>query len=380
MHLPVQERKVEQGILRPIPIDVDLPADIASKTRRVLVHYRLWGAPDWTTIQLRPTGPRHYQGAIPCLEVSTVTGDFRYFIHVHDKDEHVIARGASRASPYVVVIKRDVEPSASAAAKCPDPTDCPPGSPGCPSEIVPAPCATDRECDDGWICDRANVCERWTQTRNRFVVAFQQDVGVISRAGVCSAASQEQEGNACYRADGVQYAGTPILTNEPLGIARGPTHVVLGAEHLLNETTGIGVRVGWAFLGEGPTPLNGTSFVPISASARVTHWFREDPFAWIRPFAFVTGGYSMFDLKTNAHIREDPTAAPRQPSNDLEQNVTLWKRAGDGFVGAGGGLSFQFAPATDAFFDSVFVDLSVVQVFPFGATVISPSVGIQVAP
>jgi hypothetical protein len=209
---------------------------------------------------------------------------------------------------------------------------------------------------------------------------MQQDVGVISRAGVCSAASQEQEGYACYRADGAQYAGSPVVTNEPLGIGRGPTRVVVGIEHLVNETTGIGVRVGWAFLGQGPTPTNGTPFVPISASARVTHWFREDPFAWIRPFAFVTGGYSMFDLKTTAHIRENPTAPAAQPANDLEQSVTLWKRAGDAFVGAGGGLSFQFAPATEAFFDSAFIDLSVVQVFPFGATVITPSVGIQIAP
>jgi hypothetical protein len=381
MHLPVHERQSEQGILRPIPILVELPASIASRTRRVLVHYRLWGAPEWTTIQLRATALLRYEGAIPCLDVSTVTGDFRYFIHVHDQDEHVIARGASRASPYVVVIKNDaLLSSPSAPGKCPDPADCPPGLLGCPSEIVDAPCATDRECDDGWVCGREGVCQRWTEKRTRVVVSMQQDFGIVPTTGACTVPSQETQGYACYRGDGAQYAGTPVLTNEPLGFGPGPTRVVVGVDHLLSNTTGIGVRLGWAVLGRGPTPTEGTAFVPVSASARVTRWFSQDPFARLRPFVFVTGGYSMFDIKTSVHVREDPTATPHQPGNDLDQQLTLWKRAGDAFVGGGGGLSLLFAPGTGAFFDRVFVELGAVQVFPFGATVVSPSVGIEVAP
>ncbi len=39
------QRKAEQGILRPVPVVADLPLDISVRTRRVLVHYRLWGDP-----------------------------------------------------------------------------------------------------------------------------------------------------------------------------------------------------------------------------------------------------------------------------------------------------------------------------------------------
>ena len=69
-----------------------------------------------------------------------------------------------------------------------------------------------------------------------------------------------------------------------------------------------------ALAGGGPTPPGGTAFFPLSASARATHWFGPDPFAqrWIRPYAFVTGGYAMFDLKAQGHVREDPTALAHQ--------------------------------------------------------------------
>jgi hypothetical protein len=358
-----------------VPISADLPRDVALRARRVLVHYRLWGDPDWTTLELRRRGAR-YEGAIPCLEISTVTGSLRYYIRVHDVEGRVIATGASRAKPYLVAIKHDkaLAPGAPRVAKCPDPADCPRGLPGCPSErVIETACKSDRDCEGGMTCSWRGFCERVDRRRSWFSLSIEQDVGLIPRSGACSVAAQENKGYACYRADGAQYTGTPVLTNEPLGGGRGPTRVVLGFERLVHYNVSLGVRVGWAMTGEGPTPRGGTGFVPFSAAARATHWFGSDPFArsGLRPFAFLAAGYAMVDIETSVDVREDPTVPAYQGGNDLEQTVDLWKRAGDGFVGVGGGLAFAFNT-----WIAVVAEVAVLETFPFVALVIAPSAGL----
>ncbi|UQA59702.1 hypothetical protein [Polyangium aurulentum] len=376
LHMPTLERKAEQGILRPVPIVVDLPRDVALRARRVLVHYRLWGDPDWTTLELRRAGAR-YEGAIPCLEISTVTGDLRYYIRVHDAEGRVIATGAARVAPYFVTIKHDttLDPDQPRVAKCPDPADCPRGLPGCPSErVVEIACKTDADCEGGATCSWRGFCERADRRKNWLSISAQQELGFMSMTGACSIQMQENEGYSCHRADGAQYTGTPVHTNEPLGVGLGPTRLVLGFDRLLFYDTTLGVRVGWAFFGEGPTPREGTAFVPLLVSARATHWFGDDLFkrSGLRPFVFVTGGYAMTDIKAQGHVREDPTAVPYQEDNDLEQTTTVWKRAGDGFAGAGAGLGFAWEARRVAF-----VELAALGAFPFGAVVIAPSAGVM---
>jgi hypothetical protein len=376
LHMPQLQRKAEQGILRPVPILADLPHDVAVRARRVLVHYRLWGDPDWTTLELRRNGTR-YEGAIPCLEISTVTGDLRYYIRVHDVEGKVIATGASRADPYRVAIKHDDQLTfhTKRPAKCPDPADCPRGLAGCPSErVIEIACKSDADCEGGTTCSWRGFCERVERRRNWASLTIQQDTGLVHTSGACSIPMQENEGYACYRADGQQYTGSAVHTNELLGAGRGPTRLLVGFDRLVHYDTTIGVRLGWAFLGKGPTPREGTPFVPVSASLRATHWFGQDLFvrSGFRPFAFITAGYAMVDIETTTEVREDPTAVPYQGGNDLEQSMSVWKRAGDGFVGAGGGMAFAFDTSKAAF-----VELAVSGAFPFGALVFSPSAGMM---
>jgi hypothetical protein len=377
LHIPTLERRAEQGILRPVPIAVELPNEVSTRARRVLLHYRLWGEPDWTTLELRRTMTR-YEGAIPCLEVSTVTGDLRYYIRVHDADGHVIASAASIARPYIVTIKHDAQLAAGAprVARCPDPADCPHGLPGCPSDrVLEVPCAADRDCAPGMSCSFRGVCERTERRNNWIVLSVEQGVGVVGTSGACSIPSQEDGAFACYRADGAQYLGSPVLTNEPAGAGPTPTRIVAGYERLVHYDTTVGVRVGAAVRGSGPTPPGGTPFMPISASARVTHWFGEDPFmrTGLRPFAFVTAGYEMVDVPVRIHVREDPTKVHYQGGNDLEQTLDAWKRAGDGFAGAGAGLAYAMIRRT-----AIFVEVAAFETFPFSAFVVAPSAGVMV--
>jgi hypothetical protein len=373
IHLPSLQRHANRGILRPVPIVAQLPNALALRARRVLLHYRLWGDPDWTILQLRSTGTR-FEGAIPCLQVSTVTGDLRYYIRVHDSEGQVVASAGTRAKPYVVTIKHDAALTAEATseAKCPDPADCPPGLPGCPSEKVDAVCLSDKDCEGGMVCAWRGVCERVDRPRNFAVVSLEQDFGIVGTAGACDIPDQESAGYACFRSDGAQYLGTPVLTNEPLGLGRGPTRAVIGFERLVFYDTSLGVRIGWAGLGIGPTPRGGTPFFPGSIAARATHWFGGDLFAraGFRPYAFVGFGYQMTDIETRVSVRENPAVPSRQPGNSLEQNLELWKRAGDGFVGAGGGWAWAFDTRRLAF-----VELMIAQAFPFGALLVVPTAG-----
>jgi hypothetical protein len=375
LHRPEAEQQVEQGILRPVPLTVELPADVARAARRVLIHYRPWGYTEWVSLEMRPVGPGRYRGAIPCMEVSTVTGDLKYYIRVHDVDGQVIATGASRAAPYRVTIKNDelLGRDKRKAKKCPDPADCPPGLLGCPSARVEAiACKSDADCEGGQTCGWNGYCEH-TERRTAWPqVSVQQDFGFVRTSGACSIAAQETEGYACYRADGQQYVGSPILTNEPVGAAVGPTRIVVGYDHLVTYGLSIGVRLGWALRGESPTPAGALAFVPFSAAARVTHWFGDDPFGdtGLRPFVFVTGGYAMFDLATTTHVREDPGKRPYQGGNDLEQELDVYKRAGDGFIGGGGGVAVAFTHYLTAN-----LELGVLGAFPVGAFVLAPSAG-----
>jgi hypothetical protein len=112
--------------------------------------------------------------------------------------------------------------------------------------------------------------------------------------------------------------------------------------------------------------------VPISIALRATHWFGSDLFArsgW-RPYAFVTGGYQMSDLKTGMRVREDPRVPPRQEGNDLEQRLDVWKRSGDVFVGAGGGVAFAFDPRR-----LVWLEATLSEAFPYRAILIAPTLG-----
>ncbi|APR87493.1 hypothetical protein A7982_12842 [Minicystis rosea] len=376
LHLPLLERKAEQGILRPVPIAVDLPEDMGLRARRVLLHYHLWGDPDWTTLELRRRGAR-FEGAVPCLEVSTVTGDLRYYIRVHDAEGNVVASAGSIAKPYIVVIKHDttLAEGTRQTAKCPDPADCPRGLPGCPSErVIDVPCRSDADCNQGMTCGFRSVCEHVTRRKTWVSLAVEQGFGLIARDDACGLWAQEHEGFACFRKDGKQYVGNPVHVGEPPGAAAAPTRVVIGVDRLVAEELTVGVRVGVTVRGEGPTPRDGTAYVPISAAARVTYWFGADPFARprIRPFAFLTAGYGMTDLRTTTDVREDPTKTYYQGGNDLEQRLVLWKRAGDGFAGAGAGITIPLGTRAAAF-----AELSALGVFPFGALLVTPSAGVM---
>jgi hypothetical protein len=376
LKLRTLERKAEQGILTPVPLAIELPETLP--TRRVLVHYRIHGSRDWTTLELLRYGKR-WVGAIPCLEVSTITGDIKYYIRIHDAAGAVIAYSGSRHAPYRVTIRYEAAPPAadSAAPRCPDPADCPPGLLGCPSARVERiPCRSDDDCEGDSSCGWDGFCELDTREHDWLSLDVASGIGLVSATGACSVPNQEEEGYACYReSDGATYLGRPLYTNESLAAGTVPLRTAVGYERLISKNTLLGARFGYALLGAGPTPRGAAAFVPFSGELRATHVFGEDPLATpgFRPFAVVSAGYAQYDVELSVRVRQDLRYAVDQGGNDLEQTLAVWRRAGDGYVSAGAGVLWLLHPGF-----GVAGELSALQTFPFSAFVSSASLGARV--
>jgi hypothetical protein len=376
LHVPIEKRKAEQGILTPIPISVELPRSLAAA--RVLVHYRVHGSQTFSTLELRRTSGRSFMGEIPCLEVSTITGDVRYYIRVHDREGAVIAFSGSRSNPYVVsVIHESVRPDlGTSPARCPDPSDCPPGLPGCGSEPVElVPCKSDADCELGTSCSWEGFCEYDRRKKNWLSVSVGASAGLFAGAGACSLYSQENRGYSCFRDDGERYLGNPVLTNEPLRVARGGVHATLGFDRLIYYDTTLGARVSYTFFGAAEAGTFASAFVPVAGELRATHFFGHDPFARTGPvfFGFFGAGFRMSDLESTLHVREDPSAPSFQGGNDLEQELSVWKRGGDGFVALGAGVLWK---TSDAF--AYRFELEAAESLPYSATTFLVSLGADV--
>ncbi|MFZ5889453.1 MAG: hypothetical protein ACOY0T_00140 [Myxococcota bacterium] len=371
LNFPVLEQEVERGILTPVPIDISLPASVPAA--RVLVHYKIFGSKEWTTLSLTRR-PDRWSGAIPCLEVSTITGDILYYIRVHDADGAMVAFSGSRHQPYRVRIVYAPKQEGEQRGRCAELADCPPGLPGCPSEKVERiPCKSDRDCEGGQTCGWDGYCEVDTRTYNWLSIDVEGGLGVVSATGACSIPSQENNGYLCYRErSGDTYLGNPLYTNESLAVGTAPLRATLGYERLIEYSTTLGVRFGYAFAGSGPTARQGTAFMPLSGELRLSHYWGSDPFrqASVLPFTLLVGGYGMYDVHTHITVHENVTHPSLQGGNDLVQKLEVWKRAGDAFVGIGGGILWRIGPRF-----GVTAELRAVQAFPFGASLLLASVG-----
>jgi hypothetical protein len=375
LHAPAASKTTEQGVLTPVPIDVELPAELPA--RRVLLHYHVFGAAEWRTLELRREGAR-YKGAIPCLEVGEMTKEVRYYIRLHDGEGAVIAFSGTRSSPYVVAIHHpSARPDLASAARCPDPLECPPGLPGCPSaEVERIPCQRDSDCEGGLSCDWDGYCGDDPRRKNWFGIDVTQSAGAIRTQGACAVSSQESAGYACYRTtDGAIYTGRPVYSNEPLAVGWAPTRVVLSFDRLIFYDTSLGVRLGYAIAGVGPTLPGAASFVPYSAELTARHWLGTDPFAesGVRAYVMLGAGFAEQDVKASMRTREDPSRPYGQGGNALEQDLRVWKRAGGGFVSLGAGALYPFTESLGAA-----LELSVSQAFPFAATLATGSAGLRV--
>ena len=159
---PSVEYLTQQEILTPLPLRVRLPTRYGAD--RVLVFFHTWGSRDWGTVELARAG-QTWSGEISCREVSTVTGDTRYFFLAVDPNGDPVVGSGSPEWPHVATVVGTLPTGPQALAGdavpmvCHDPSDCPPDFPGCPSYAFHrAACRSNGDCADGVRCAWDGYC------------------------------------------------------------------------------------------------------------------------------------------------------------------------------------------------------------------------------
>lgn len=160
---PEVEYVTRQEILTPLPLRVRLPARY--RAEYVLVFFHTWGSRDWGVLPLARAG-QTWAGEVSCREVSTVTGDTKYFFLALDARGNRVASSGSEEWPHVATIVGELPDGPQTIAgeeaplRCHDPADCPPDFPGCPAYAFRRPaCQSDLECGEGGHCSWDHYCD-----------------------------------------------------------------------------------------------------------------------------------------------------------------------------------------------------------------------------
>ncbi|HQP35562.1 MAG TPA: hypothetical protein PLI95_10290 [Polyangiaceae bacterium] len=411
-HVPVAEQMVDT----PVPLWVEVPEGM--KIGKVIVMYRPFGAEEWKKIELKKK-KGGFGGDIPCADVGT-TGDLKYYIKGLDPGGDPIAEVGNKNKPNITKIKNQLDgepphlPDTAPPAKCQSKGSCPPDFPGCQEQKCGkggwgATCEKSKDCQCGFHCKKdegkdEGVCEEGSdgsdgggdepgtdtvvRRKNWVSLWVSTDLAVISGEDVCSPANQGDSGYSCFRADNSQYYGQPVPgvgNSIRTGFAFSTVRILAGYDRLFGKNIMAGVRLGYAFNG-GPTPRGANAFLPIHAEARGTYWFGKDPTVklGIRPFAFAGIGMAQVDTKVEVSVKEpdnctpyaggcmSPTPDPANPEqwNPTGQTVRAWHKAGQQFVGLGGGAMYAFNQRS-----GVVLGLKYMLMFPTTGHVIAPEIG-----
>jgi hypothetical protein len=115
-------------------------------------------------MELRRAG-QTWSGEVSCREVSTVTGDTRYFFVAMDAEGNPVGGSGSPDWPHVATIVGKLPdgaqslPGGYVPMRCHDPADCPPDFPGCPAySAVRHACRADKDCGEGRHCGWDGYC------------------------------------------------------------------------------------------------------------------------------------------------------------------------------------------------------------------------------
>jgi len=373
VHVP----PAEQVVLTPIPLWVESSDPTIT---RVVVRYRGFGINEWTTLELIRSGTG-WAGEIPCRDVGTVTGVLRYYVSAYNDEGEVIAWQGSSAKPIRVRIRRTIKsaplhlPDKPPPARCVDPSDCPPGFPGCKARAVgDNTCASNDDCEEGSTCSPAQKCELPPDNRkkNWLTLGVVQDVIILTGSDFCTASEQDARAYSCLRQDdGATYFGTPLADpSSSRFTGASTTRIFLGYDRFVAEQVVVGFRVGYVVRGAAPAIEYRTRSLPILAEARIGLWFGADKA--VRPLFFLSGGYSPYDFEFQTTVREDPSA-PMVQVNPPSQTLDVWTTRGPLFAELGFGVMFATSGST-----GLLLELGVARTFPNASTVIRPALSFAV--
>lgn len=230
-------------------------------------------------------------------------------------------------------------------------------------EKVIVTCSRDSECEGGQVCKMGECVARPPEPRTPVVwlsLGLIQDVLFMSGSDVCTKKSQIDSGYTCLRATGSQYHGTP-LPNRGGSVSFTPalatTRVSLSSYFPLFGPISGGIRMAYAFLGQGPQADGGKKFVFYQAEAIGAYWLTGDAFSTKKIGAFLqlSGGVAEIDGSAKVTVNETPTIfqmpggvvpPASQLDNPPTQTLDAYKKTGSGFASAGIGTFLPFGSAS----------------------------------
>jgi hypothetical protein len=294
-------------------------------------------------------------------------------------------------------------------ASCPEDSECGEGlacksgecqtgdkeGPADESEETGKSCEMQSDCDAGQICNDNRQCEipgGGRFKKNWITISIQQDVALMN--SMSDACNLDTNNNSfyCIKGDGLQYIGYPVLKQEfeaqgtnPNGAVQGgfsvaTTRLLIAYDRVFGKNVTAGLHVGYAFRGGAPSAAAIKSFFPVHIEARLGYWFGKNPFSkkGFHPFVFAMAGAAEVDASVGSKVTEDYayikqehlTPDPAATEDSPTQSVTIWKKAGVGFVGAGIGGMYALSPKGGIVFA-----LKAMEMFPVTTTIFSPEVG-----
>lgn len=243
-------------------------------------------------------------------------------------------------------------------------------------EKVIVTCSRDAECEGGQMCKMGECVARPPEPVTPVVwlsLGLIQDFLFVSGSDVCTKKSQLDSGFTCLRPSGSQYHGTPLpgkggdISFTP---ALATTRVSLSSYFPLFGPISAGLRMAYAFAGQGPQADGGKKFVFYQAEAIGAYWLTGRAFSTknIGAFLQLSGGVAEIDGSAKVTVNETPTifqmpggAIP--PSSQLDnpptQTLDAYKKTGSGFASAGIGTFLPFGSAS-----GLMADLRFSMLFP----------------
>lgn len=371
---------------RPIPFECR--AD--DETARMSLRYQEEGTGAWKTVDMLKSGAT-FRAQVPC-QATMNSGTINFFIVATDAAGDPVDTLGSKGAPE----RLSVDPQSSEApayageaapARCEEKVLCPPDFPGCEDTMA----------DDGGTAEGDAPTPYHTDWIG---LHFAADVGFISGSDVCATSNQDFDcfasgDTAPYPAAlpapvagepgelGDAYPGTGIGS----GASGGTFRALVSYDHAFFDRISAGVRAGYAF-GGGPKTIDGRTFLPIHAEARLQYWLRGLSATGLRPYLHVGGGIAQVDIKKgqvtvrdcseepereafldciNARDAYDSANDPALPSRTLD----AYRKLGNAFVTTGGGVLFSLGG--DA---ALQVNLNAMLMLPSVGFVVQPSIGL----
>lgn len=344
------------GVELPIVVDVPDGLDVAT----VKVSYKTEAMEKYRPVEAKKSGAK-WVVLLPC-DATTKPTTIKYYVKALDESGSEVEHYGTIKKPALLKVvsnvPEDIEPPTLPGGK--DPRSCDEIESGKPEG---SGCREDDECEKGLVCVSNESGKKWCKPGDRATTAPTEPKLWIGVDGQMDFVFLGAEKDLCkldswtcsVDLDGRKDVGVSSGINVVSGgggktdggMSVATKRVFLSLDYFVLPRLSVGARLGGAF---GGNPTDASKFLPLHLEARLQYFITDGPF---RPYFLLNGGFAELDapvpnvivtpldpgLATHCKDGADPPCAQ---GDEQIRNVTAWKRAGPGFVGAGLGAWLVF--------------------------------------